>query len=172
VLLVPSVPTSRVVLRSFPSQSIMSGSPSVPDILRALLLASPLVNAASCPFAQQQQKRDSSSEFLGRRQDSAATPFGTCPEKADVAGGGTRSRDWWPCQLRLDVLRQNTAEINPYGGDFDYAAAFNSLDCESLNITRTLKTLPQPPTDPFSPSRCCQGRPQGPSEGLSGLLAS
>ena len=110
----------------------MSGSPSVPDILRALLLASPLVSAASCPFAQQQQKRDSSSEFLNRRQDSAATPFGTCAEKANVAGGGTRSRDWFPCQLRLDVLRQNAAEANPYGADFDYAEAFNALDRESL----------------------------------------
>lgn len=109
----------------------MSGSPSVPDVLRALLLASPLVSAASCPFAQQQQKRDSSSEFLDRRQDSAATPFGTCAEKANVAGGGTRSRDWFPCQLRLDVLRQNAAESNPYGGDFDYAQAFNSLDRKS-----------------------------------------
>lgn len=120
----------------------MSGSPSVPDILRALLLASPLVSAASCPFAQQQQKRDSSSpssssEFLNRRQESgSATPFGTCAEKANVAGGGTRSRDWFPCQLRLDVLRQNSAEINPYGGDFDYAEAFNSLDRESLDQTR------------------------------------
>lgn len=113
---------------------IMSGSPSVPDILRALLLASPLVSAASCPFAQQQQKRDSS-EALNRRQDSTATPFGTCAEKANVAGGGTRSRDWFPCQLRLDVLRQNAAESNPYGADFDYAEAFNSLDCESPKKT-------------------------------------
>ncbi|KAH8777728.1 peroxidase/catalase [Diaporthe sp. PMI_573] len=110
----------------------MSGSPSVPDILRALLLASPLVSAASCPFAQQQQKRDSSSEFLNRRQDSAATPFGTCAEKANVAGGGTRSRDWFPCQLRLDVLRQNAAEANPYGADFDYAEAFNALDLDAV----------------------------------------
>lgn len=120
----------------------MSGSPSVPDILRALLLASPLVSAASCPFAQQQQKRDSSSsEFLNRRQESGSTPFGTCAEKANVAGGGTRSRDWFPCQLRLDVLRQNTAEINPYGGDFDYAEAFNSLDRESLVPLQTTNSF-------------------------------
>lgn len=117
----------------------MSGSPSVPDILRALLLASPLVSAASCPFAQQQQKRDSSSEFLESRQDSAATPFGTCAEKANVAGGGTRSRDWFPCQLRLDVLRQNAAESNPYGADFDYAEAFNSLDLDAVKAD--LKSL-------------------------------
>ncbi|KKY31205.1 putative peroxidase catalase [Diaporthe ampelina] len=117
----------------------MSGSPSLPDVLRALLLALPLASAASCPFAQQQQKRDSSSEFLNPRQDSAATTFGTCAEKANVAGGGTRSRDWYPCQLRLDVLRQNAAESNPYGGNFDYAEAFNSLDLDAVKAD--LKTL-------------------------------
>ncbi|POS76400.1 catalase-peroxidase 2 [Diaporthe helianthi] len=111
----------------------MSGLPSVPDILRALLLAAPLVSAAACPFAQQQQDRDSSSsEFLNRRQDSPSTPFGTCAEKANVAGGGTRSRDWFPCQLRLDVLRQNSAEINPYGADFNYAKSFGTLDLAAV----------------------------------------
>lgn len=56
--------------------------------------------------------------------------FGQCKNISDVAGGGTRSRDWWPCQLRLDVLRQFSAEQNPLGGDFDYAAAFATLDCK------------------------------------------
>lgn len=68
---------------------------------------------------------------LQRRDDSETTSsFGTCATKSNVAGGGTRSSDWWPCSLKLDVLRQNAAESNPYGGDFDYISAFNSLDCE------------------------------------------
>lgn len=102
---------------------------STQDFLRALLLASPLVNAASCPFAD---KRDNSHpEALNTRRDTAdSTTFGTCAQKSNAAGGGTRSRDWWPCQLRLDVLRQNGIESNPYGADFDYADAFNSLDCK------------------------------------------
>ncbi|KUI54974.1 Catalase-peroxidase 2 [Cytospora mali] len=114
----------------------MPSSPSLQDCLRALLLATPLVSAASCPFAQQQQQQQRSESTPTRRQDSAnaetSASFGVCAEKANVAGGGTRSRDWFPCQLRLDVLRQNAAESNPYGGDFDYAAAFSSLDYDAL----------------------------------------
>ncbi|MBD3628650.1 catalase/peroxidase HPI [Cyclobacterium sp.] len=44
------------------------------------------------------------------------------------AGGGTRNRDWWPNQLKLNILRQHSSMSNPMGEDFDYAAAFNSLD--------------------------------------------
>lgn len=121
----------------------MSSSPSLHDCLRALLLASPLVSAASCPFAAQQQQQQRSEWTPTRRQDSAnaetSASFGVCAEKANVAGGGTRSRDWFPCQLRLDVLRQNTVEINPYG-DFDYIAAFNSLDCKPYPYLSRIKS--------------------------------
>ncbi|KAG6037498.1 hypothetical protein E4U41_005065 [Claviceps citrina] len=59
---------------------------------------------------------------------------GKCPVHAsiNVAGGGTRNRDWWPESLRLNILRQNTPVANPLGEDFDYAAAFKSLDYEGL----------------------------------------
>jgi catalase-peroxidase len=59
--------------------------------------------------------------------------MGECPIKiANVAGGGTRNRDWWPDGLKLNILRQHTEVTNPYGKDFDYAAAFKSLDYEAL----------------------------------------
>ncbi|MBN1772363.1 MAG: catalase/peroxidase HPI [Deltaproteobacteria bacterium] len=45
-----------------------------------------------------------------------------------AAGGGTTNRDWWPNQLRLDVLHQHSPRSNPMGGDFDYAKEFQSLD--------------------------------------------
>ena len=48
------------------------------------------------------------------------------------AGGGTGNRDWWPNQLRLDILRQHSAESNPMGADFDYAEAFDKLDYDAL----------------------------------------
>ncbi|PYI00496.1 bifunctional catalase-peroxidase Cat2 [Aspergillus sclerotiicarbonarius CBS 121057] len=54
-----------------------------------------------------------------------------CPFKggsANVGGGGTRNTDWWPDQLRLDILRQHSSASNPLAPDFDYTAAFNSLD--------------------------------------------
>jgi len=55
-----------------------------------------------------------------------------CPVKANVAGGGTRNRDWWPDQLRLNILRQHNPSSNPLDKDFDYAAAFKSLDYAAL----------------------------------------
>jgi catalase-peroxidase len=44
----------------------------------------------------------------------------------------TEISDWWPNKLNLDILRQNSELSNPMGEDFDYAAAFNSLDYEAL----------------------------------------
>src|SRR4051794_24634445 len=59
--------------------------------------------------------------------------MGECPvHKAPVAGGGTRNLDWWPNQLRLDILRQHTEASDPYHKEFDYAAAFKTLDYEGL----------------------------------------
>jgi len=49
-----------------------------------------------------------------------------------TAGGGTTNKDWWPNQLNLNILHQNTPESNPMGEDFDYAEAFQSLDLEAL----------------------------------------
>jgi len=45
-----------------------------------------------------------------------------------MAGGGTTNRDWWPNQLRLDILHQHSSKSNPMGGDFNYAKEFKSLD--------------------------------------------
>jgi catalase-peroxidase len=49
-----------------------------------------------------------------------------------AAGGGTTNRDWWPQQLRLEILHQHSTKSNPMGESFDYAAAFNSLDYAAL----------------------------------------
>ncbi|MDB4404819.1 catalase/peroxidase HPI, partial [bacterium] len=53
-------------------------------------------------------------------------------EQANAAGGGTSNRDWWPNELKLNILRQNGLKSNPLGGDFNYAEAFNSVDFETL----------------------------------------
>jgi len=42
------------------------------------------------------------------------------------------NRDWWPEALSLTALNQHSPRSNPYGGDFDYAAAFNSLDLDAV----------------------------------------
>ena len=49
-----------------------------------------------------------------------------------AGGGGTSNRDWWPNQLRLDLLHQHSSKSNPMGEDFDYAKAFRSLDFAAL----------------------------------------
>jgi catalase-peroxidase len=48
------------------------------------------------------------------------------------AGGGQRNHDWWPNQLKLNILRQHSSLSNPMGDDFDYAKEFNSIDLAEL----------------------------------------
>lgn len=49
-----------------------------------------------------------------------------------AAGGGTRDRDWWPNQLRLNILRQHSALSNPLGEEFNYAEEFKKLDLNAV----------------------------------------
>ena len=48
------------------------------------------------------------------------------------AAGGTTNRDWWPNQLRLDILHQHSALSDPMDADFDYAREFRSLDLAAV----------------------------------------
>lgn len=63
---------------------------------------------------------------------------GKCPfphgngDTREVAGGGTKNRDWWPNKLNLDILRQHSSLSDPMGEDFDYAEEFNSLDLNAV----------------------------------------
>lgn len=49
-----------------------------------------------------------------------------------TAGGGTSNRDWWPNQLRLNILHQHSSKSNPMGEDFNYAEEFEKLDLGAL----------------------------------------
>ena len=49
-----------------------------------------------------------------------------------AAGGGTSNRDFWPNQLRLDILRQHSNRSNPMDAGFDYAKEFQSLDLAAV----------------------------------------
>ena len=60
----------------------------------------------------------------------------TCPvtgaaQKAG-AGSGTVNRDWWPNQLKLGILHQQSAKSNPMDESFDYAEEFKSLDLDAV----------------------------------------
>ncbi|MNK22113.1 Catalase-peroxidase [compost metagenome] len=64
--------------------------------------------------------------------DISKCPFHNGSMKNNVGGGGTRNNDWWPKQLKLNILRQNSALSNPSDPDFNYAEAFKSLDLEAV----------------------------------------
>jgi len=62
---------------------------------------------------------------------------GKCPVtgmigKHRAATGGTKNRDWWPNQLKLNTLRQHSSKSDPMGEAFDYAKEFKSLDLTAL----------------------------------------
>ena len=54
-----------------------------------------------------------------------------CPFKKSSTEG-TANRDWWPKQLRIDLLHQHSTQSNPMGSDFDYAREFKTLDFAGL----------------------------------------
>ena len=54
------------------------------------------------------------------------------PALNQPASGGTTNRDWWPNQLRVDLLNQHSSKSNPMDADFDYAQEFKSLDFAAL----------------------------------------
>ncbi|KAK4100183.1 catalase/peroxidase HPI [Parathielavia hyrcaniae] len=120
-----------------------------PTLLSALLGLLPLVSAG-CPYAAP-YKRDAPAAKVEVRASASASvetlgsSFGQCPTLSDAAGGGTRSHDWWPCQLKLDVLRQFSPQQDPFGGEFDYAAAFATLDYKGLKADlKAMMTQSQP----------------------------
>jgi catalase-peroxidase len=59
-------------------------------------------------------------------QTSAKCPF------EHLASGGRSNRDWWPRQLRVDLLHQHSSKSDPMASDFDYAEAFATLDYAGL----------------------------------------
>ncbi|WEF26103.1 catalase/peroxidase HPI [Klebsiella aerogenes] len=70
---------------------------------------------------------------------------GKCPFHAETpkqsAGSGTSNRDWWPNQLRVDLLNQHSNRSNPLGENFNYREEFKKLDYAALKADlRTLLT--------------------------------
>jgi catalase-peroxidase len=63
-------------------------------------------------------------------------PAGKCPFTGAMvnqsAGRGTRNSDWWPNQLKLNILRQHSSLSNPMDPDFNYAKEFQSLDLAAV----------------------------------------
>lgn len=66
-------------------------------------------------------------------------PVTGATKKHSVGTSGTKNRDWWPNQLKLNILRQHSSKSNPMGEDFNYAKEFKSLDLAA--IKKDLHTL-------------------------------
>src|ERR1700710_1885216 len=68
--------------------------------------------------------------------ESKVNTVGKCPFTSGAlnksAGGGTRNRDWWPNQLKLNILRQHATLSDPMGEKFNYAEEFKSLDLAAV----------------------------------------
>ena len=52
--------------------------------------------------------------------------------RKSVSGGGTSNKDWWPNQLNLKILHQNSGLSNPMGADFKYSEEFKKLDLDAI----------------------------------------
>ncbi|MAL61340.1 MAG: catalase-peroxidase, partial [Flavobacteriaceae bacterium] len=59
-----------------------------------------------------------------------------CPflngEMNQTAGGGTSNREWWPNQLKLNILRQNSSLTDPMDEGYDYREEFKKLDLAAV----------------------------------------
>jgi len=64
--------------------------------------------------------------------DMSKCPYPGATQNHPVGTGGTKNHDWWPDQLKLNVLRQHSPLSNPMGEDFNYAEEFKSLDLDAL----------------------------------------
>ena len=68
---------------------------------------------------------------MNSEESEAKCPVATVgPRNHPTEGAG--NRDWWPNQLNLKILRKHPAVANPMGDDFDYAAAFATVDLDAL----------------------------------------
>jgi catalase-peroxidase len=86
----------------------------------SLLLASAFLILASCSGKSNSSDKVEPDGYSGATQKSHTNKL------------ATQNAEWWPNQLNLSLLRQNSELSNPMGEDFDYAAAFNSLDYDAL----------------------------------------
>lgn len=84
---------------------------------------------------------DESNNPQVRTGDISKCPFHN-GQLSQAAGGGARNRDWWPNQLKLNILRQHSSLSNPMEGDFNYAEEFKTLDLAAVkkDIAETLQT--------------------------------
>jgi catalase-peroxidase len=78
--------------------------------------------------SDQQNRPDHTNAEVGEMNEEATCPVARPNHPTEGAG----NRVWWPNQLNLAILRKHPAVANPMGEDFDYAAAFTTVDLDAL----------------------------------------
>ena len=68
----------------------------------------------------------------GQTNSESKCPFPHGITSKQTAGNGTGNRDWWPNQLKLNILRQHSSLSNPMGESFNYAEEFKKLDLNAV----------------------------------------
>ena len=102
-----------------------------PSSLAALALMSWLSLQGSIAQAQDQPANTQGHKKMGDISQCPVLGTPASPQRHTIAGAMS-NRDWWPNQLNLSILHQNSAKGNPLGEDFDYAEEFKKLDMEAL----------------------------------------
>lgn len=103
---------------------------------KTLLIVVTSIALIACNNNTKKENMKSTKNEMKSTNSGGGCPFGFDKkgnsEGLNVKNNGMTSKDWWPNQLDLSVLRQNPNMANPMGENFDYKAAFKSLDYEAL----------------------------------------
>ena len=108
-----------------------------PDCSTAHELLTTTLIPEGFPCLTAPRRRRRRDERAGERGRSARSRHGRRDHPTE--GGG--NRDWWPNQLNLKILRKHPAVANPMGEDFDYAAAFKTVDLDALRARRRRRCM-------------------------------
>ena len=97
------------------------------SVVLAVLVLSCVLGAYGATLLAQ----DAEEAPAGEKKAMDGCPF-TGAASRHTAAGAMDNGDWWPDMLNLAILRQNNPVADPMDPDFDYAAAFESLDFDAL----------------------------------------
>ena len=92
-------------------------------------------SGGKCPFGHDAPSKKGTQSIEQTDASNAPSETSISAEKSTVnmgGSGGNNNRDWWPSQLNLSVLRQNSSLSDPMGSNFNYVKEFQSLDYQAL----------------------------------------
>jgi len=91
------------------------------------------ITTGESPVINKREELNLTHEHMEKQPKKASKSPVTGAVSNHVAGmAGTKNRDWWPNQLKLNILRQNSSKSNPMGEGFNYAEEFKSLDLKAV----------------------------------------